>query len=210
MMLAGFRARDRNTRGGYSSRVPVRLLATGLCLAGWPVGLATAAPVITALRTGNHVGRFLTAGPDGAMWMIDDANPALIRVSPSGRLRTFRLPSDTMSTFADVIVGPDANFWFTYSHGQLAASHGRGRSVQMSTTGRRREYPVPGLIDPSILEGLAVGADNALWFTAIDLTGDRIGRLSPGGAPHWAASIGKCCDPKVGSLAWIIGGGFVH
>jgi virginiamycin B lyase len=153
------------------------------------------ATVISRLDTHGYDGSTITAGPDGAMWLLDGYAPDLVRVSNSGRVRAFPLPADVTGPFPDLTVGPDANLWFTYSRNGLA-----DELVQMTPAGSRREYSVNGLVNGSYIGGLTVGPDRALWFTAYDGNGSHVGEVSPAGRPRWVVFLRGCCDPLVGPL----------
>jgi virginiamycin B lyase len=63
------------------------------------------------------------------------------------------------------VIGTDHNPWYT-----------KDDSVsRITTTGAVTEFPTP--TQPSGTEGIAVGADETIWFT--ENAANKIGRISP-------------------------------
>jgi streptogramin lyase len=79
----------------------------------------------------------------------------IIRLSPSGQVRSFRVPGSQNAAIRAVVFGPDGAIWFTHRN-----VRGIGR---VSPEGFVHYVPLPA--DASPAEGLTVGPDGALWFT---------------------------------------------
>jgi virginiamycin B lyase len=47
----------------------------------------------------------LTAGPDGAIWAIDEANAQIDRIAPDGQIETFAIPGATGATGSGDFIG---------------------------------------------------------------------------------------------------------
>lgn len=111
-------------------------------------------------------------GPDGARWVVDDTNPTIWRVSPTGGITGFAIPPCTGCTYSggsgtgNIISGPDGALWYSRP--------GNGTIGRITTTGQVHEFPVPGGYTGSI----AAGPDGAIWFTV----SDGIARMTTSGA----------------------------
>jgi virginiamycin B lyase len=57
-------------------------------------------------------GNFITAGPDGALWFTDTSNNAIGRITTSGAITEYPLPTGNALPNG-ITVGPDGNLWFT-------------------------------------------------------------------------------------------------
>jgi len=55
---------------------------------------------------------FITAGPYGAIWFTDTTNNAIGRITTSGTITEFTIPTGS-SQPNGITVGPDGNLWFT-------------------------------------------------------------------------------------------------
>jgi streptogramin lyase len=130
----------------------------------------------------------ITTGPDGNLWFTDagETGPGAVgvgngrigRITPSGTITEFSLPSTSNSPVA-ITAGPDGNLWFTAS--------GVGTIGRITPSGRVTQFPLPtGSGTP---EAITAGPDGNLWFTGtefavgsngVSLSG-RIGRITPSG-----------------------------
>ena len=61
--------------------------------------------------------QFVTAGPDGALWFADVGNKAIGRISTSGSITEYAVPSGGAPQ--GITVGPDGNIWFTEDSGNI-------------------------------------------------------------------------------------------
>jgi virginiamycin B lyase len=121
----------------------------------------------------------ITLGPDGALWFTEFVGDKIGRITTSGSVKEFPLPTDDAEA-SNITTGSDGALWF----GEVNA-----RQVgRITTQGAIREFPVGGVSGPC---GIAAGRDGALWFTSrgscIDGPSDnRIGRITTGGAVAFA------------------------
>jgi virginiamycin B lyase len=122
----------------------------------------------------------ISAGPDGALWFIEEGSSEIGRITTAGAItHEFPIsttpdpvPADpTLPTRLDQItLGPDGALWFTEP---------RDNSIgRITTTGAVTEYPLP--VPGGAPEGIDVGPDSNLWFTAPGL--NQIGRITVAGA----------------------------
>jgi streptogramin lyase len=128
--------------------------------------------MVTNLLFTTNSGRYITGGPDGAMWLTESnggTDPALIgRVNGGGRLTEF--PVATPGDLNVITSGPDGNLWFTDA--------GRNEIGRITTAGVITKFPVP--TPASGLYGIVLGPDGNLWFT--EASANRIGRITPAGS----------------------------
>jgi virginiamycin B lyase len=58
----------------------------------------------------------ITRGPDGALWFAGSGGNCIGRITTSGAITEFPLP--TPGSFPlDIVTGPDGALWFTEAHG---------------------------------------------------------------------------------------------
>ncbi|HMI81901.1 MAG TPA: hypothetical protein VK480_08960 [Solirubrobacterales bacterium] len=109
----------------------------------------------------------ITLGPDGALWFTETFGDRIGRITTSGGLREFPVPSRPVG----ITTGPDGNIWFTYWRGV-------GR---MTLSGKVSEFPLRQPKTDAVewmLGPIVTGPDGRLWFP--NGVG-RIGRISPSG-----------------------------
>ncbi len=106
----------------------------------------------------------IRTGPDGNFWFaVQDANE-IGRLTPSGVLTEFAIPTPN-SQPTDITVGPDGKLWFSEAAtNQLA---------RITTSGTITEFPIP--TPNSGILSIATGADGNLWFT--ESNANQIGRF---------------------------------
>jgi streptogramin lyase len=109
----------------------------------------------------------IVAGPDGAMWFVEEGQGGIGRLTVAGVLTEFKVPWS--STPLAITVGPDGALWFSDARN---ATIGR-----VTTAGAFSQYPVPAS-NPQITS-IATGPDGALWYT--DIGDALIGRLTMAG-----------------------------
>ena len=111
----------------------------------------------------------LTTGPDNNIWFTGAGGDYIGRMTPSGTVTQFALPSAGQLPMV-ITPGPDGNLWFTL---QTAGAIGK-----ITPSGTITEYP---LGDPVSREpiGIVAGPDGNLWF-ALSKDG-TIGRITPSG-----------------------------
>jgi streptogramin lyase len=120
--------------------------------------------VFPLLNAGNSI----TAGPDGNLWFTMLNTNQIGRITPTGVITTFAIPTANAGP-AVIVPGPDGNLWFTESTSNKIAS--------ISPLGSFNEYSIP--TSRSRPDGIAAGPDGNLWYT--ENLGEKIGRISPTG-----------------------------
>jgi len=110
--------------------------------------------------------------PRGVVWAtLQNANK-LVRISASGEMTPFPVPT-RRSGLADIAVDPSGAVWFL----EIAAN-----KIGRFAEDRFQEFPVP---TPNAgLTGLAVAPDGAVWFT--ELRAHKLGRLRNGTITEFA------------------------
>ena len=116
----------------------------------------------------------ITAGPDGNMWFTSHFPDRIDRISPSGVITQYPVPSPFEQPY-NITAGPDGAVWFAAVGGALStASAGIGRIDPVS--GTITEFPQPAGSRPY---GIATGPDGNLWTT--DLSSHRISLTTTSG-----------------------------
>jgi streptogramin lyase len=106
----------------------------------------------------------IALGPDGALWFTEQHARQIGRITTSGVVTEFPVPSGAKPR--DITAGPDGALWFTED---LRAGIGR-----ITTGGAVTEYGgVSGGSEPSCI---VAGPDGNLWFT--EYRSNRIGRVN--------------------------------
>ena len=108
----------------------------------------------------------ITAGPDGNMWFTEQSGSNIGRITPSGTITEYPLPS-SYNLFG-ITAGPDGNLWFVGTNGKIG---------KITPSGTITEFAVQGA--NSSAEGITAGADGNLWFT--EPFANNIGRITPSG-----------------------------
>ncbi len=119
------------------------------------------------LVSGSAAG--IASGPDGALWFVDDAGNSIGRITTTGAITEFPIPTASSGPGA-ITPGPDGALWFTEQ-----ASNNIGR---ITTAGAITEFPIP--TPTSNPNAIVAGSDGALWFT--EQGGTNIGRITTAGA----------------------------
>ena len=114
----------------------------------------------------------LTNGPDGAIWLTEDAGK-IGRLTPSGVLTEFPAPTVPEPIHPHQITpGPDGAEWF------LASLPGDDFATEVSRIGpdgRSSSFPLPATVTRP--GGITTGLDGNLWITALG----SIARMTPAG-----------------------------
>lgn len=160
------------------SRIAALLAVLLSCALALPVGgVASAAPLgdFTTFRLGDggYGGNAIASGPDGNMWFTNNANNSIGRITPSGTVTYFEVPTDPSleseaGLFA-ITAGPDGNMWFTGFYANIVG--------KVTPDGRISTYPVP--LAQAFPLGISAGPDGNVWFT-LDFA-NAIGRVTPAG-----------------------------
>ena len=93
----------------------------------------------------------------------------IARITPSGSLTEFLVPTLNCSLASGILTGPDGALWFAEEAGNKIG--------RITTDGVITEFPLP--TPNSLPRHFTAGADDALWFTQ---RADRIGRITMSGA----------------------------
>jgi streptogramin lyase len=104
----------------------------------------------------------ISAGPDGNVWVAETLANALGRITPTGAVVEFELPT-SMAEPASITAGPDGNVWFTEGFGIPRV----GR-IQPDGTIFEYRVQVNGSLPPSPVLYIRAGADGKIWFTETD------------------------------------------
>ena len=109
----------------------------------------------------------IVTGPDGALWFTEGGYNKIGRITTSGSLTEYPLPSETTLPYVNVglKVGPDGALWFLESS--------INKLARMTTSGVLTEYPIPGLSGLT-LDAMTVGPDGAFWITNANDTVNRV------------------------------------
>jgi virginiamycin B lyase len=139
----------------------------------------------------------LTAGPDGALWVLDNADPdygesAVVRISTSGRhTHTYFFSGLTRSGgsyLGDITAGPDGALWLTDSYND--------EILRLGVRGRYRRFPLGA---DGTLGGIVSGPDKALWATENFGTDADVVRITTQGAVTSYSTTGNLLDIASGS-----------
>ena len=124
----------------------------GVLLATYQI--PTPNPIDFAAGTGGAT--FIIDGPDGNMWFTEESGNKIGRITPSGAITEFPIPT-AGSTPKNLVVGADGNIWFPEAKA--------GNIARITMSGAITEIPVVG--DPTTvrLVRVATTADGSLWFT---------------------------------------------
>jgi hypothetical protein len=107
----------------------------------------------------------ITSGPDGALWFTESTANKIGRITTTGTITEFAVPTADSSP-GGIAAGSDGALWFTEQSGNKIG--------RISVSGTITEYPSAG--GPI---SITPGADGALWFT--EYFGVKIGRITTAG-----------------------------
>ena len=113
----------------------------------------------------------IVTGPDHNLWAIDRAANQVLRVTVSGLVKAYQMPTPN-SEPNSIAVGPDGNLWITEIYA--------GELARMTTSGIFTEFKLPGSSDAPVR--IAAGPDGNLWVT-------EAGRFGGGGGPGKVAKV---------------------
>jgi streptogramin lyase len=131
---------------------------------GQITGFAFAAPALTFPGPQD-----LVTGPDGALWITDEGDNAIVRMTTRGNISTYQVPGLNPGPVG-IASGPDGALWFT--------EVGDNAIARITTSGAITTYK-RGLSPEANLQDICVGPDGNLWFT--EYAGNRIGRITTAG-----------------------------
>ncbi len=136
------------------------------CLAFGTATAQTSTEYSAGIAT-NAVPQSIAQGADGNMWFTEGGVNSIARITPTGVVTHYPLPTANASP-RRIVSGPDGNLWFTEINiGRI------GRLVP--GTGAVTEFAA-GVARPF---ALTFGPDGALWYTN-DSSGAAIGRMDMG------------------------------
>jgi streptogramin lyase len=110
----------------------------------------------------------ITTGPDGNLWFTEWLADKIGRITPSGTISQFQIPTATSHPYG-ITAGPDGNLWF--------AEEGGDKIGRITPSGTISEFQTPTA--NSSPYGITAGPDGNLWFT--ESLGNKIGRITPSG-----------------------------
>jgi streptogramin lyase len=174
----------RMSLSGEATEFPVSVDTVGALAAGpdGNVWFGASGGVIGRITPSGGITKFqlseapiaITTGPDGNLWFVQVAANKIVRMTTSGGLTEFNVPTANAQP-VNIATGPDGNLWFT----EINAN----KIGRISPTGVVSEFSIPspgcglyGVIEPV---GIFAGPDGNLWFT--EQACDKIGRIAPDG-----------------------------
>jgi virginiamycin B lyase len=107
----------------------------------------------------------MAAGPDGAIWFVENGYDAAVRVTMSGNVNEIPMSAAAPTSIA---AGPDGNLWVT----------SKDAINRVTPGGSVTEFKL-GLTSNSDPTTITAGPDGAMWFT--ERASGAIGRITMGG-----------------------------
>jgi virginiamycin B lyase len=111
----------------------------------------------------------IVEGPDGALWITDEFNEQIVRMSAQGTFTGFVLQN--LSAPLNICDGPDKALWFTVDSDPPDIG-------RITTSGHIELFSIGGS-ENDFAQDVAAGSDGALWFTQPNP--NRIGRITTTG-----------------------------
>ncbi len=136
------------------------------------IGRITTSGIITEYSISNpHPdASFITLGPDGNVWFLDDGYSSVGKITPQGVITEYKLPKANVGRgLYGITGGPDGNVWFTLFY--------RNKIGMISPSGQFKFFIVP--TPSSGPRGIALGGDGNLYFT--EQSASKIGEITPHG-----------------------------
>ena len=109
----------------------------------------------------------IAAGPDGDLWFTEDLGRKIGRITPTGEIAVYPLPTTYDRVPVGITAGPDGNVWFAESPSAIG---------RITPAGAVTEYKLPYISYPV---GITAGPDGNLWYTARH----KVGMISPTATP---------------------------
>ncbi len=110
----------------------------------------------------------IAVGSDGALWFTEQLSQKIGRITTSGVVTEYPLPSSGGGSPFGIAAGPDGALWFVT----------QGAIGRITTSGVITEYAYSGAV-PQQVGGITAGSDGAMWF---DAGNNGIGRITTSGA----------------------------
>lgn len=134
--------------------------------------LASGASTVISLPGSDNGPQGLVKGPDGNMWVCDNFNGGVWRVTAGGDSVFYPLSNaGNGSVPEDIVVGPNNNLW-------LADNNAQPGAWQVTTSGVGTFYPAPS--QTMVASGICEGSDGNLWLT--DQANGGLWRMTPTGS----------------------------
>ena len=145
-------------------------------------------PIASRICGTGYEATSITAGSDGALWFITNAN-LIGRMTSSGATTFYSAPVAELGTWGNgaITTGPDGALWFLETNG------GIGR---ITTSGTVTSFP---LAAGDTATAITDGPDGALWFTFDNKSANGIGRITTSG------TVTTYRDPSLGNTSWTSG-----
>jgi streptogramin lyase len=167
-------------RGGRPRRKSVRYRPEVTALEGrWLPSTITEFPLPPNNNGPGYI-PVITNGPDGNLWFTDPAAMSVGRITPTGQVTEFAVPSPdagpSRGAGSAITTGPDGNVWFASE--QFTASISR-----VTPDGQFATFGVPGNL--ATVTGLTAGPDGNVWFSdniLFPVSEERVGFITPTGA----------------------------
>ncbi|HZK73597.1 MAG TPA: hypothetical protein VFD88_06315, partial [Clostridia bacterium] len=126
----------------------------------------------------------IAVGSDGKLWFTESNISRIGRMTTSGLLTTFAVPTANSTPWA-ITAAPDGNLYYTEITGN--------KITRITTSGTTTEIPIPtALSDP---HGINVGPDGNLWFT--EAHSGNVGSMTTDGSfQEFAIPSGSSSQPN--------------
>jgi virginiamycin B lyase len=100
----------------------------------------------------------IISGPDGNLWFMEWSSTKYItKVTTSGSFTKYAQASSVYPQY--IAAGPDGAVWF------VDVATGAPKIGRITSSGSVTEYAIPGGSGVNSLGGIALGPDNAMWFS---------------------------------------------
>lgn len=109
--------------------------------------------------------RSVLLGPDGALWLTDAGQNAILRVDADGKVESFKLPAERPRADLDAAVFRNEMFWFTGQEGVVGRLNTKTGKIDLKDAPRGRG-----------VAGIAVTPSGELWFASV--TGNYIAEIN--------------------------------
>jgi streptogramin lyase len=124
----------------------------------------------------------ITSGPDGNLWVADDNSGQISKITTTGNITYYPLPSNLHPT--SIVTGPDGNLWFTaWYNNTIGVMSTNGTLLHQYVLGPN-QLTIGGLNWLYGPMGISVGPDGNLWFAEQDSDmhsniGNQIVKMDP-------------------------------
>jgi virginiamycin B lyase len=146
--------------GGFSHHARAQAAAGPAC----PPGCITEYLV----RSPDSIPHGIVVGPDGALWFHEGPANKIGRITLTGKITEFSIPTPNCCSQGFLGVGRDHDVWFTEDNVQKIG--------RITMGGQITEYSAPS---PGFQGAITTGPDGAIWLT--ELGAKKIARRAPDG-----------------------------